>query len=51
MAVMGGIQLLKAVRADDQLKNTPFILMTGSLDVPNVVAARYAGTDAYLLLS
>ena len=49
MAVMGGIQLLKAVRADDQLKNTPFILMTGSLDVPNVVAARYAGTDAYLL--
>ena len=49
MAAMGGIQLLKAVRADDQLKSTPFILMTGSLDVPNVVAARYAGTDAYLL--
>jgi two-component system chemotaxis response regulator CheY len=49
MAAMGGIQLLKTVRADDQLKNTPFILMTGSLDVPNVLAARYAGTDAYLL--
>jgi two-component system, chemotaxis family, chemotaxis protein CheY len=49
MAAMGGIQLLKAVRADDQLKNTPFILMTGSLDVPNVLAAKYAGTDAYLL--
>ena len=32
MAAMGGIQLLKTVRADDQLKNTPFILMTGSLD-------------------
>ena len=47
MAAMGGIQLLKTVRADDQLKNTPFILMTGSLDVPNVLAARYAGTDAY----
>ena len=49
MAAMGGIQLLKSVRADDQLKNTPFILMTGSLDVLNVRAARYAGTDAYLL--
>ena len=49
MAAMGGIQLLKAVRADDQLKNTPFILMTGSLDVPNVRAAKHAGTDAYLL--
>ena len=49
MAAMGGIQFLKAVRADDQLKTTPFILMTGSLDVPNVLAARYAGTDAYLL--
>ena len=49
MAAMGGIQLLKAVRGDDQLKNTPFILMTGSLDVPNALAAKYAGTDAYLL--
>ena len=49
MAAMSGIQLLKTVRADDQLKNTPFILMTGSLDVPNVLAAKYAGTDAYLL--
>jgi CheY-like chemotaxis protein len=23
--------------------------LTGSLEVPNVLAARYAGTDAYLL--
>ena len=49
MAAMGGIQLLKAVRADDELKNTPFILMTGSVGVPNVVVAKYAGIDAYLL--
>ena len=40
MAAMGGIQLLKAVRADDELKNTPFILMTGSVGVPNVIVAR-----------
>ena len=49
MAAMGGIQLLKAVRADDELKNTPFILMTGSVGIPNVVVAKYAGIDAYLL--
>ena len=49
MAAMGGIQLLKAVRADDEIKNTPFILMTGSVGVPNVIVAKYAGIDAYLL--
>jgi two-component system, chemotaxis family, chemotaxis protein CheY len=49
MEAMGGLQLLKAIRADAHLKNTPFILMTGSVDVPNVVAAKLAGTDAYLL--
>ena len=49
MEAMGGLQFLKAVRADDQLKKTPFILMTGSVDVVNVAAAKYAGTDAYLL--
>jgi two-component system chemotaxis response regulator CheY len=49
MARMGGIPFLKAVRADDQLKNTAFILMTGGLELRNVLAARYAGTDAYLL--
>ena len=49
MEIMGGIQLLKAVRADEQLKRTRFLVMTGSLGVPNVVAAKHAGTDAYLL--
>ena len=49
MEAMGGIRLLRAIRADDELKKTPFILMTGSVGVPNVLAARYAGTDAYLL--
>jgi two-component system, chemotaxis family, chemotaxis protein CheY len=49
MEAMGGIQLLRAVRADDQLKGTPFILMTGSVGISDVFAAKYAGTDAYLL--
>jgi two-component system, chemotaxis family, chemotaxis protein CheY len=49
MEAMSGLQLLKAIRADNQLKKIPFILMTGSADVPNVVAAKQAGTDAYLL--
>jgi two-component system, chemotaxis family, chemotaxis protein CheY len=35
MDVMGGIQLLKAIRADDQLKTIRFLLMTGSVGVPS----------------
>ena len=46
---MGGIQLLRAIRADDQLKKLPFLLMTGSVGVPNVVLAKHAGANAYLL--
>jgi two-component system chemotaxis response regulator CheY len=49
MGAMGGIQLLRAIRADDQLKKLPFLLMTGNVGVPNVVLAKHAGTDAYLL--
>lgn len=49
MGAMSGLQLLKAIRADEQLMNTRFLLMTGSVGVPNVVAAKHAGADAYLL--
>jgi two-component system chemotaxis response regulator CheY len=49
MEIMGGIQVLRAIRADEQLKRTRFLVMTGSLGVPDVVAAKHAGTDAYLL--
>jgi two-component system chemotaxis response regulator CheY len=49
MQAMGGIQLLRAVRADDQLQTIRFLLMTGSAGVPNVTAAKHAGADAYLL--
>jgi two-component system, chemotaxis family, chemotaxis protein CheY len=49
MEIMGGIQLLRAVRADDQLKTIRFLLMTGSAGVPNVMIAKQAGADAYLL--
>jgi|SRR5688500_9891452 two-component system chemotaxis response regulator CheY len=43
MDAMGGIQLLRAVRADDQLKTIRFLLMTGSAGVPSVMIAKQAG--------
>jgi two-component system chemotaxis response regulator CheY len=49
MDAMGGLQLLRAIRADDGLKNIGFLLMTGSAGVPNVMLAKQAGADAYLL--
>jgi two-component system, chemotaxis family, chemotaxis protein CheY len=49
MQPMGGLQILRAIRQDDDLKHTRFLLMTASLAPEPVVAAKYAGADAYLL--
>ena len=44
-----GLQLLRSVRQDYDIKDTRFILMTGSVDPSTVLAAKQAGADAYLL--
>jgi two-component system, chemotaxis family, chemotaxis protein CheY len=49
MQPMGGLQMLRSIRQDDNLKHTRFLLMTASLAPEPVVAAKYAGADAYLL--
>lgn len=49
MEPMTGIELLKQVRADDKLKSTPFILITAEGKIENVVAAKKAGVDNYLV--
>ncbi len=49
MQPVTGPQLLRSVRHDDHLKNTRFLLMTGSVEPSIVVAAKQAGADAYLL--
>ena len=49
MEPMTGFDLLKQVRADDKLKGTPFIMVTAESKTENVVAAKQAGVDNYIV--
>jgi len=49
MEPMSGLQLLKAVRADAQLKALPFIMVTAESKPENVVAAKAAGVNNYIV--
>lgn len=49
MTPMTGLDLLKEVRADARLKNTPFIMITAESKTENVVAAKMAGVSNYIV--
>ena len=49
MEPMTGIQLLREVRADSKLKNLPFIMITAESKTENVVAAKEAGVNNYIM--
>lgn len=49
MEPMTGYELLKAVRADDSLKTTPFIMVTAESKTDNVIAAKKAGVNGYVV--
>ena len=49
MEPMTGLQLLREVRADDRLKVTPFIMITAESKTENVVAAKEAGVNNYIV--
>ncbi len=49
MEPMTGYQLLKEVRADDSLKSTPFIMITAESKTDNVIAAKKAGVNNYIV--
>lgn len=49
MQPIGGLQLLKTVRADEDLKRTRFIMTSVDTSVDRIMLARYSGADAYLL--
>lgn len=49
MEPMTGLQLLKAVREDANLKDTPFIMVTAESKTENVVAAKQAGVSNYIV--
>lgn len=49
MEPMTGYEFLKEVRADSQLKATPFIMVTAESKTDNVVAAKKAGVNNYIV--
>src|SRR5581483_388714 len=49
MEPMTGLQLLKEVRSDIKLKNVPFIMVTAESKTENVVAAKQAGVNNYIV--
>ncbi len=49
MQPMTGLQLLQEVRADNRLKDTPFIMITAESKAENVVAAKQAGVSNYIV--
>ena len=49
MEPMDGIGLLREIRGDNQLMNTPFILTESSFDFEDINAAHQAGADAFIL--
>jgi two-component system chemotaxis response regulator CheY len=49
MEPMTGLDLLKEVRSDVKLKDTPFIMVTAESKVENVVTAKAAGVNNYIV--
>ena len=49
MEPMTGYELLKQMRADPQLNATPFIMVTAESKTENVIAAKQAGVNNYIV--
>lgn len=49
MEPMTGLQLLKEVRSDQKLKETPFIMITAESKTENVIEAKKAGVSNYIV--
>ncbi len=48
MPQMSGLELLKQCRADAQLKNVLFVMVTSEAEQPNVIEALRSGANDYL---
>jgi len=49
MPVMAGIDLLKAVRADERLKTMPVLMVTAEAKRDQIVEAAQAGVNGYII--
>jgi two-component system chemotaxis response regulator CheY len=49
MPVMTGIDMLKAIRADEALKAIPVLMVTAEAKKENILAALQAGVSNYIV--
>lgn len=49
MAPMTGFELLQAVRSDPRTQAVPFVMVTAEAKTENVIAARKAGVNNYII--
>lgn len=49
MPIMDGLELLKAIRANEKLKHLPVLLVTAEAKKENIVSAAQAGADGYIV--
>ncbi|HJV07140.1 chemotaxis response regulator CheY [Paludibacterium denitrificans] len=49
MPNMTGLELLKALRADQQLKHLPFMMITAEAKRENIIEAAMAGASGYIV--
>lgn len=49
MEPMTGLQLLREIRKDEGLKDLPFVMVTAKSKADNVVAAKEAGVNNYIM--
>lgn len=49
MQPMTGIELLQNVRSDPKVAQTPFVMVTAEAKAENVIAARQAGANNYII--
>ena len=49
MTPVTGIELLRSVRQDAELKPTPFIMVTAESKTENVIVAKQAGVSNYIV--
>lgn len=49
MSPMTGLELLKQVRAEPRTKHVPFLMVTAEAKTENVIAARQAGVNNYII--
>lgn len=49
MEPIGGLELLKEIRSNDELKHLPFIMVSSNDSTKDVITAKEAGASSYII--